>query len=527
MLDDKLAIAVDMIGGDPVTVNGRTFSHLERACEAVSELSWELDDVIFHLFGPAKGIQDGLDLFASNPCNVTIHDCNRDFPMNGDIRKFRNVDTSISLMARGLKQGVIFRGESEGVRSFDVLYSSGHSGATVFFANHYAKSLGVLGAHGKTGRLKKLPPSLVSSIPCGIDRVFYLCDVGAIKDPEPLDLFISAMLTEVYARSMNGDSDVSVGLLDVPLAKSSEFYFGSLKSYVGVVSPEEAFNGKAKALSADGFSGNIALKVIEAVANGVMKRIKSVPSKEKFAPYFSPEYKVNPVFRTLENHSFVLVACDNPVDLVDRVAHALEDLDECDIPPNVGVLSNGEESEKGNAHARSLLEQLNKTRYSKVGFVEPVDLVSGFARRHEVVRGVDLSVTDRHVFSQVRDKSYSVDVVVTDSKTAKLYCEMVSAVERGLHDLVKSRYSLWNKIRYKLFGSGPLVELKELLDPDNHNGSAVLGINGYAVVGHGAASVKAIKSGIRYAVRYRESNYVDKAHASLVRMQSLFAQAKD
>jgi glycerol-3-phosphate acyltransferase PlsX len=142
-------------------------------------------------------------------------------------------------------------------------------------------------------------PALAAVFPTAPGAAAILLDVGANVDCKPHNLEQFAVMGEIYFRSMFGESKLSqsafgrsmfgagrrprVGLLSIgeeetkgnQLTRES---FQLLKrlplNFVGNVEGRDLFNGQVDVIVADGFVGNVALKISEGVASLVRTVLK-------------------------------------------------------------------------------------------------------------------------------------------------------------------------------------------------------------------------------------------------------------
>lgn len=148
---------------------------------------------------------------------------------------------------------------------------------------------------GNTGAAMATAKVVLGAIP-GVDRpalaaVFptvkdaaILLDVGANVDCKPENLEQFAVMGEVYFRAMfNRKYPPRVGLLSIgeEEIKGNELTrhaFGLLKAlplnFIGNVEGRDLYNGQVDVIVADGFVGNVALKISEGVANLVRTTLK-------------------------------------------------------------------------------------------------------------------------------------------------------------------------------------------------------------------------------------------------------------
>ncbi len=146
--------------------------------------------------------------------------------------------------------------------------------------------------------------------------------------------------------------------------------------------------------------------------------------------------------------------------------------------PRVGLLSNGSEESKGNALTKEafvLLKELD----GFVGNVEGKDIFNG-----------------------------TVNVVVCDGFTGNILLKTSEGVVTTVFDLMKQyiRKSLPAKIGAFMMRKKVFVNMKKQVDKDEYGGAPLLGINGCAIISHGASSPKAIKNAIFQAIHYTQSD---------------------
>jgi|HubBroStandDraft_6_1064221.scaffolds.fasta_scaffold00019_62 glycerol-3-phosphate acyltransferase PlsX len=132
-------------------------------------------------------------------------------------------------------------------------------------------------------------PALAAVFPTAPGTAAILLDVGANVDCKPHNLEQFAVMGEIYFRSMFGRSGFGagrrprVGLLSIgeEETKGNELTresFQLLKrlplNFVGNVEGRDLFSGHVDVIVADGFVGNVALKISEGVANLVRTVLK-------------------------------------------------------------------------------------------------------------------------------------------------------------------------------------------------------------------------------------------------------------
>jgi len=136
-----------------------------------------------------------------------------------------------------------------------------------------------------------------------------------------------------------------------------------------------------------------------------------------------------------------------------RVAFGIES-------PRVGLLSIGEEANKGNELTREAHRLLRASSLSFIGNVEARDVYSGNA-----------------------------DVIVCDGFTGNVALK----VSEGLVEVLANYLS---------------EDFRRHLDYSEYGGAPLLGLAGVAIVGHGRSSAKAVQNGVALASRFASQNFV-------------------
>ncbi|MBI2218743.1 MAG: phosphate acyltransferase PlsX [Candidatus Rokubacteria bacterium] len=117
-------------------------------------------------------------------------------------------------------------------------------------------------------------PAIATVLP-NLKRFTVLLDVGANVDPKPWHLFQFAVMGHVYARDILGIENPRVGLLSVGAeeGKGTELTretYEQLKesslNFLGNVEGRDIYNGHCDVVVTDGFTGNVALKISESLA---------------------------------------------------------------------------------------------------------------------------------------------------------------------------------------------------------------------------------------------------------------------
>ena len=153
------------------------------------------------------------------------------------------------------------------------LFSAGHTGATVMAA---------YGAFGMVPGVDR--PALAATIPTRRHPAILL-DVGASVECRPQHLLQFAVMGSVYARVAFGLDTPRVALLSIgeEETKGNELtrdahrlLKASQLPFIGNIEARDVYSGAADVIVADGFTGNIALKISE----GLVEMVEALLSEE-------------------------------------------------------------------------------------------------------------------------------------------------------------------------------------------------------------------------------------------------------
>ena len=243
-----MRIAVDAMGGDnaPLEV-------LQGASDAAAALG--IDILAVGLPGSVQPLLERFPKLVLVPCTQVI---GMDEHPAQAVRS--KPDSSMAVCAKLCREG-----------RADGWISAGNSGAIM------ATALFVQGRIRGVDR-----PALGSVIPTR-DGLAYFLDVGANVDSKPEYLVQFASMGAVYAREMMGRAEPRVGLLsngeeegkgDELVREATKRLKGNLRGFVGNVEPKDVFNAKADVVVADGFVGNLTIKMAEATADFLFRSLR-------------------------------------------------------------------------------------------------------------------------------------------------------------------------------------------------------------------------------------------------------------
>ena len=150
--------------------------------------------------------------------------------------------------------------------------------------------------------------------------------------------------------------------------------------------------------------------------------------------------------------------------------------------PEVGLLSIGEEDEKGNQLTLEAHELLRSSGLRFHGNTESRWLLEG-----------------------------AVDVVVTDGFTGNIALKAVEGTIRSILDGIRTEIE--SSVRGKLGGfliRPAARRVRHRLDPETYGGAYLLGLRGLVVIAHGSSSSLAIANAVRLAARGVEHGVVER-----------------
>jgi glycerol-3-phosphate acyltransferase PlsX len=133
------------------------------------------------------------------------------------------------------------------------------------------------------GRIKGIErPALGSIVPTQNGFAYFL-DVGANVDSKPEYMVQFAQMGAVYAREMLGRPSPRIGLLsngeeegkgDELVKETARRLKGLLPGFIGNVEPKDIYSARADVIVADGFVGNVAIKMAEATAEFLFRNLR-------------------------------------------------------------------------------------------------------------------------------------------------------------------------------------------------------------------------------------------------------------
>ena len=159
--------------------------------------------------------------------------------------------------------------------------------------------------------------------------------------------------------------------------------------------------------------------------------------------------------------------------------------------PRVGLMSNGEEDEKGTAFTKETFRLLKQT--PGIHFIGNVE-------------GTDLFETE-------------LDVVLCDGFTGNVMLKTVESTAKAVSKWLKAEI-IASPLRMlgALIAKGAFTALKEKSSYETYGGSPLLGVNGVVIIAHGSSSALAVRNAIRVGietVQHRVNPRIEEALAAI------------
>jgi glycerol-3-phosphate acyltransferase PlsX len=156
--------------------------------------------------------------------------------------------------------------------------------------------------------------------------------------------------------------------------------------------------------------------------------------------------------------------------------------------PKIGLLSNGEETGKGNELIKGTYPLLKNSGLNYIGNIEGKELIGGAA-----------------------------DVAVTDGFTGNVMLKTSEAVAKLLVDKIKEAIKAGGPLAMLggILVKPALVSIKKLMDPSEEGAAPLLGVDGLVFIGHGRSDAVAIKNAIRVARNAVTSNILESIRTAI------------
>ena len=156
--------------------------------------------------------------------------------------------------------------------------------------------------------------------------------------------------------------------------------------------------------------------------------------------------------------------------------------------PNVYLLSNGLEEEKGSPEVKEAHKILSETNFEGFkGNVEARNALNGEA-----------------------------DVIVTDGFSGNIFLKGSEGVAKMMSSMLNDAFkkNLWTKLGY-LHVKGGIDNMRETMDYKSTGGAMLLGVNGVVVKAHGSSDAYSFKCALNVAKELADNHIIDKIKEGL------------
>ncbi len=257
-----MKIALDAMGGDKAPLET-----VKGALQAAQTFGVEIA-----LVGPVEVIEAELKKYGPRPAGISVVPAGEAIEMEEEeiVKAVRNRrDASINVAHHLVRDG-----EAQAV------VSAGNTGAVM------ASAITVL------GRIRGIErPAVATLLPYNDGRVLLL-DIGANPECKPSYFVQFAQMGSVYMEKVMGIRNPRVRLLNIGeesvkgndlMKEAYERLSASNVNFLGNIEGVEVHKGLAEVIVTDGFTGNIALKVGEGLADYILEQVRGVI---KSSPFF-------------------------------------------------------------------------------------------------------------------------------------------------------------------------------------------------------------------------------------------------
>ncbi len=188
-----------------------------------------------------------------------------------DVITMHDEPTSLLKEHKNSSMGIAFKALSEG--KADAFVSAGSTGAIVVGGTLMVK------------RIKGVKRPALGTMMPSPTKAYMLMDMGANADCRPEMLCQFGVMASAYLEKVEGRPNPEIGLLNIGAedTKGNELYkeaHNLMKAapinFIGNVESRDMPYGACDAVIADGFTGNIALKLMEGTISTVFKMLKGV-----------------------------------------------------------------------------------------------------------------------------------------------------------------------------------------------------------------------------------------------------------
>lgn len=247
-----MKIGIDAMGGDhaPNEI-------VKGAIEALKETDAEVV-----LYGDEAAISSVLSQLTYDRSRVSIKHTSE---------KIENDDKPVQAIRRKKDASMVVGLNDLKEKSLDAFVSAGNTGALL------------AGALFKVGRIKGIDRPAICTVYPTMNGASVLVDAGANAECKVNNMLEFAVMGDLYAQKIIGISNPKIGLANIGAeeTKGTPLYIQTHEAlkkmplnFVGNVEGRDIPNGVVDVIVADGFTGNIILKLTEGVALSLMNGLK-------------------------------------------------------------------------------------------------------------------------------------------------------------------------------------------------------------------------------------------------------------
>ena len=249
-----MKIAVDAFGGDNAPleiIKGAALAEKDYGVNIVLTGNKEIIEKV--------ASENGIDI------------SNMDIVHTEEIFDMHDQPTDIIRSKKNTSMGIALKLVADG--EADAFVSAGSTGAVVAGATFIIK------------RIRGIKRPALGTVLPSKTRRFILMDCGANAECRPEMLQQFGIMSSVYMKNVEGVEEPEVGLLNIgvedtkgtPLQlEAYQLLKNSPLKFIGNVEARDVPAGVCDCVIADGFTGNVALKMYEGVAMNLMKMVKGV-----------------------------------------------------------------------------------------------------------------------------------------------------------------------------------------------------------------------------------------------------------
>jgi len=258
-----MRIAVDAMGGDNAP------HEIVAGCVEASGLLTNEDELL--LFGPEAVIKEQLSSHKYDPARIRIVDAPEVIGMD---------ESPVDALRKKKHSSINIMNKMAGDSQVDAVISAGNTGACVAASQMRMRNLEGINR-----------PGIAVVIPT-VSGPVTICDVGANIVCKPINLYQYAVMASLYSKNTLGIERPRVGIMSIgeedakgneTVKKAREFIKADPNlSFVGNIEGRDIFKGACDVAICDGFVGNVVLKLMEGMVDGLFRAIKHELLQENF-----------------------------------------------------------------------------------------------------------------------------------------------------------------------------------------------------------------------------------------------------